>query len=175
MLAHARKMVWIVSICTSSLPNSPGNNLSTRGTSLLSASSARFCDRGISGFFERECPRSPRLDVEREHFLTRRVERHNTVSVAKASRDNIIRKWRTWSRQRREAQGAHSHSSRVRHTKVKRQLRSMNIHSLAARKRPDLVRIPQGALWWQPTTSKQARKEVRQQGCKGAQQRCVPM
>ena len=87
------------------------------------------------------CVETSTLDVERKHVYDRRIEKHEVCSVAKASRDSIIRMWRTQKckvEESKQSQKVRSKRLRARHT---------NLFSLAVKRKPSLLPQARGRLF----------------------------
>ncbi len=85
------------------------------------------------------------LDVERKHNQDKTSERRKVVTTSKASRDSIIRRWRTEAREYQEAHGDGSAKAK----KMARRMKHSSVRSLALKHRPDLFVQAKGRLWWQ--------------------------
>ena len=81
------------------------------------------------------------LDVEREHQHVKRPEKGKVLSVAAASRNNIIRKYLVLR--------LLSLACHMKQTKKDAKLKNINWFALALKRRPDLFKRPRGALHWE--------------------------
>ena len=93
------------------------------------------------------------LDVERKHNLDKRVERRVVSSVAKASRDSVVRAWRSTS----GAKGSAAPAARIRAklAKRKRSLSHLGTAAFACQKHPEFFPSQRNAS---------CRKELRERG-----------
>ena len=79
-------------------------------------------------------------------------------SVAKASRDSIIRAWKAWvvaGRARSQGSGGGAASSAQR---LQRKLKFTSLGSLAVEKHPELLPQARGQLWWQDVSPAQRKR-----------------
>ena len=102
------------------------------------------------------CIEASTLDTERNHYLDKRAEQRRCVSVAKASRDSMLRQWRT-EVHKRNAQGG---TTRQR-VKSRQRANHCNVHGMALKRRPDLFPQAQGKLWWQGEDQRASSKVLR--------------
>ena len=85
------------------------------------------------------------LDVERRHQAVKRSEKSKVISVASASRNKIIQRYRLQRcRLLRQLESQRKMATKQRHT---------NARALAIKRRPDLVKRPRGKLRWERNQS----------------------
>ncbi len=96
------------------------------------------------------------LDVERKHALDKQSERRRAMSVAAASRNSILKRWRIFSRQLRDKAGLTKQAR-----KKERQSRFANIRALAIRRQPELFPQARGRMRWERGVSGEEAKSIK--------------